>query len=218
VPRSGQHRQPQGRRPDDRTQPGDEPTWVGWQRPRGRRALRLLAAIATILGGLSLVLAMMELVIELGPRHADPPKRVVGRTLGVYSGRRTDHPRRIPLPHARDYGIAWKFRCSPGQSGDFALQDHANAGLTKPEVSVSGSHRHGVWWDQRARPPRSLYVVADCNWSARFVLPRKTGTIAPQPGFGATHKPKHQHNAHKKQPHKKYPHKPKKHPHRMRAH
>ncbi len=209
MPRSGQHRQPQGRRPDDRAHPDGDQAWTGWQQPHGRRALRLFAAIATIVGGLCLVLAMMELMVKLGPRQADAPRQVVGRTLHVYSGGPTDHPKRLPLPHARLYGIAWKFRCPPGQSGAFKVEDPARGGLNKPDVSFSGSHHHKVWWDKYARPPRSLYVVAACDWSVRIVLPPKTQTIAPHPGHGASHKPKHEHKAHKK-----HPHKPKKHPHK----
>ncbi len=196
MPRSGQHRQPQGRQPDDRAQPGDDKTWAGWQRPHGRRALRLVVAIGTILGGLGLVLATMELIIELGPRQADPPKRVAGRTLVVHRGGRTGHPTKIPLPGTGRDAIAWSFRCPPGQSGAFSLKDHP--GSNKTEVSRSGNHAHGVWLDQHARPLRSLYVVAACDWTARVVRPRQTRGPAPQPGHRATHKPKHQHKVHKK--------------------
>src|SRR5690348_6910493 len=92
MPGSGQHRQP--------------------QRRTLRRPLRLLAAIGIILGGLCLVLAMMGVMIELGPHQ---PQLVAGRTLGTYQGLRTKHPMKILVPHAGLFGVAWKFRCPPGR-------------------------------------------------------------------------------------------------------
>ncbi len=99
-------------------------------------------------------------------------------------------------------------------------------GWNKTEVSRSGNHAHGVWWDRHARPLRSLYLVAACDWTARVVRPRQTREPAPQPGHRVTHKPRHQHKvlmkhkqpmkpkkrspekrAHKKHAHKKHAHK-----------
>ena len=218
---SGQHRQPDGRRPDERTAPGREVAWNGWQPAHGRRALRLIAAIGTIVGGLCVVLATMALVVEFGSRPPGPPKLTIGRTLGTYSGPGAQPPRPIRIPRSGLYGIAWSFSCRPGQSGAFAVEDHSDPAVSKADITATGTSSKATWWDRRARTVRTLYVIADCSWKARVVRPATTVAPTTQAGSGAAHKPKHQHNnrghgqhRQKKHKHKKYKHK--KHKHKKR--
>ena len=68
-----------------------------WRRPRqshGHRALRLLAAIGTIVGGLSLVLAGTELMAELGQRKPGSPQPAAGHMVASYKGKRPNIPGR----------------------------------------------------------------------------------------------------------------------------
>ncbi len=195
---SGHHRQPDNRqldvrRPDERTPPGCDTARNGWQRPHGRRALRLIAAIGIITGGLCAVLATMGLVVEFGSRQAGPPRLTIGTTAEIYSGPGAQPPKPIQVPRAGPYGIAWSFSCPPGQAGAFTLEDRSGPAASKTEVTASGSSREGTWWELHARPARSLYVVADCSWCARVVRPATAATATPQPGSGAARKPKHQH-------------------------
>lgn len=188
---SGQHRQPDGQQPPERTQPDSDLAWEGWQQPRGRRPLRLIAAIGAITGGLCVVLAMIGLVVEFGSGRPDAGKPAVGKTVHTYTGSGTRRPRPIQVPRAGLYGVAWSFSCPPGRSGAFTMKDGGGRAASKAEVAASGPHGKGTWWERRDRPVRSLYVVADCSWKALVVRPATGGTPAPHSGRGAAHKPEH---------------------------
>jgi hypothetical protein len=171
VPRPGQHRHPEGRSQSERTLSGGDMSWEGWQRHGGRRALRLLATIGAAVGGLCLVLAMLELAVQLGPRHhptAGPP---AGPIVLTFHGHSTEHPRKIRLP-AR-YGIKWSFSCPPGSSGTFSVDVASPAGPGKPEVTASGHQRTGTWRDLRGSGGRRLYIVSDCDWRASYPARRR---------------------------------------------
>jgi hypothetical protein len=214
VRHSGQHRQPDNRRPDERTATGREVAWNGWQQPHGRRALRLIAAIGTIVGGLCVVLATMALVVEFGSRSPGPPKPTIGRTLATYSGPGAQPPRPIPIPRAGTYGIAWSFSCRPGQSGAFTVEDRSDPATSKADIAASGTSGKGTWWDRRTRTVRTLYVIADCSWKARVVRPATAGAPTTQAGNDAAHKPKHQHKNRGHVQHGQKMHKQKKYEHK----
>jgi hypothetical protein len=205
VRHSGRHRQPDGRQPDERTPRGSDLAWNGWQQPRGRRALRLIAAVGTIAGGLCVVLAAMGLVVESGPRHPDSPGPPVGHAVLAISGR-PDHPKKIDMPAGPGlYGVAWRFNCAPGQSGSLTLTRQSTTGSRVPEVTASGQHRQGVWWPRHSQAGQSLSIVSDCAWSAKIVKSVKTGAATPQPGNGESHKREHQHKTHENHGHPKRP-------------
>lgn len=185
---SGQHRQPNDRQPDDRTTPGSDLTWRGWQQPRGRRALRLIAALGTIAGGLCVVLAMTGLVVEFGSRQPNPARVINGHP---------HQPKRIHMPAGAGlYGVAWSFTCAPGQSGSFTLTRQATTGSMERQVTAFGQHGHSTWWPRPGQAGQTLSIVSDCAWSAKIVKSAKPGAATPRSGNGATHKPEHQHKTH----------------------
>jgi hypothetical protein len=206
VPRSGQHRHP--------------------YHPRGRRPLRLLAAIGAAVGGLCLVLATLELVVQLGPRHPGTATPVASAIRGSGS----DRPAKIHLP--RRYMITWSFRCPPGKRGTFWLDSASASGPGRTEQRASGPRRSGTWRPRSDESARDLYVVSDCAWSARLIPPDETASPAPRATgrHGRRHRrhgdqhaqKKHRgHSKHKKQRHKRpknTKHKHKKHKHKKHKH
>jgi hypothetical protein len=193
VPHSGHHRQQDCRRPDDGTKRVADRTWRWPRRSRGHRVLRLFAAVGIIAGGLSLVLASTELMAELGQRKPGSPAPTVGRTVASYGGKRTEHPKEIPIPGPGLYRIAWSFRCAPGRSGEFVLEDRSASGSSNTEVTAAGQHRQGIW-SGHVRAGRSLYIASGCAWQAHIVVPAHASTANPPPGHSGAHK----HHANKK--------------------
>jgi len=166
------------------------------RRPPGRRALRLIAAIAILCCGLGVVLATTGLVIEFGPRHHNTHKLTIGETVHVYSGSAAKRTRPILLPRAGLYGVAWRFSCDPGRSGTFMLEGTSEAGQGRAEVTRSGNGENGIWRERNDRPVSSLYVVATCNWSVRVFRSASTAAHTHQRGRGGAHRPKHEHKPH----------------------
>jgi hypothetical protein len=185
VPHSGHHRQQDCRRPDGTKRVADR-TWRWPRRSRGHRALRLFAAVGTIAGGLSLVLAGTELTAELGQREPGTLP-AAGRTVASYGGKRTEHPKEIPIPGPGLYRIAWSFRCAPGRSGEFVLEDRSASGSSNTEVTAAGQHRQGIW-SGHVRAGRSLYIASGCAWQAHIVVPAHASTANPPPGHSGAHK------------------------------
>jgi hypothetical protein len=187
--------------------PGSRVFRKGRHCPRGR-ALRLAAAIGTIVGGLSIVLGTLALVVELGPRQPGKPRPAAGAVL-TYSWHRTQRPRKIEIPGPGLYSVAWSFRCRPGRTGGFKMADTQAAATANAEVTDSGPRGQGNWLDDRTGR-RSLYVAADCNWQA-IVRPVTRAPAAPQQGNGGHHGapvpyPHHEHQGYDKHLHENNPH------------
>ena len=188
VHHSGQHRQLTGR----------------W--PPGRRALRLIVAVAILSCGLGAVLATTGVVVEFGSRHHDTHKLTIGETVHVYSGSGAGRTIPILIPRAGLYGVAWRFSCEPGASGVFRLEDGSEAGQGRTEVNRSGHRSNGIWREHSDRPVSSLYVIATCSWNARVFRSASTAAHAPQRGRGGADKPKHQHKTDNNHGHKIHGH------------
>jgi hypothetical protein len=216
VPHSGHHRQPEGRSPRERTPSNGDVSWEGWPPQRGCRALRLLATIGAAVGGVCLVLALLELVVQLGPRHHPTARPATGAKVLTFHGHPTEHPKKIRLP-AR-YAIRWSFSCPRGNTGTFSLDVASPANPGKPEVTESGHQRTGTWRGHRGPGARSVYIVSSCDWRARLIPPADVSSPEPQPG--RTHRGKAPHHGGHKKHHghakghkkhaKKKPKKPKK--------
>ncbi len=175
--------------------------------------------------GLCAVLGTVTLVITMGAGH-EPASHAtfqasgrseqgaggrsaeyaVGRTVSAWAGKGGRGGRLVPLDvPAATWGLAWSFRCPPGQSGTFVLRRPGRASPGTVTQSVRRQRDAGIWWFVRDPGVHAVVVQSSCPWRARVVLPRPgsaggSPTASPRPEHSPqpqhTHgpEPKHTHN------------------------
>ena len=163
-----------------------------------------MIAAGTAGAGVSLVLAMTVLVVQLGAAGVARPgsnRPVVASQSGnstgsaggpgptALSGARWTAGPAIASFHgtgpARNdhfsvgspgtWGLSWAFICSARQPGNFTLTSKGTTIGDDVELELSGPAGRGITWNTRDEGDHSLAVSSDCSWVARVVLPKMAG-------------------------------------------
>lgn len=159
-------------------------------RPPPHRLLRLLLMAGGAAAGLCLVLGLVALMITIAPPRGARPageqatrgaghggaggngaEFSVGQTITMLKGNGGDR-HAAHVDEQGVWGIAWRFRCPPGISGEFVVRDFGPKPADRVSITATGGHESGLWWDMRGPAIHNLQVMADCPWQARVVLPR----------------------------------------------
>jgi hypothetical protein len=96
---------------------------------------------------------------------------IAGPAIAMFHGTGPARNDQFAVGRAGTWGLAWTFRCSAQQPGNFKLTAKRTTG-EGVELDIAGPTGQGIIWNTGGAGLHYLNVSSACSWTARVVVPR----------------------------------------------